>query len=79
MYVPMHTTEIMADEIHNHEILGLLLWRFELCFCHGASRGRSLLDSAFDGSELASAFSGPREETLWTAADYLDVLGRIGA
>lgn len=55
----MHATEIMADEIHNHEILGLLFRRFQLCLCHCASRGGSLLDGAFDRPELAGAFSGP--------------------
>ena len=73
----MHATEIVADEIDNHEILGLLFRRLELCFCHGASRSGGLLDCAFDGSELAGAFSRPREEPLWTAADHLDILSGI--
>ena len=79
VYVPLHTTEIMPDQIHYHEVLGLLFGCFQLGFCHFASLGGGFLDGAFDGAELAGAFSGPGEEALWTAADDFDVLGRVGA
>ena len=49
----------MANEIDNHEVLGLLFRSLELFFGHRASRGGSLLDGAFDWPELAGALSGP--------------------
>ena len=70
--LPVHTAEIVPDEIHNHEVLGLLFGRLEQLLSHRASCCRRLLDSAFDGSELDCAASRPGEEAFGTAAHDLD-------